>query len=352
MTASDSVRTQSSLAPSWNEGRAVHIGLNVVDPTVYDDLLPRLQSAESDAESMRDLANSAGFSSRVLLGEDATYENVRACLAATIERLIPGDVFLLTYSGHMTSIPGIGDDPDGWDEAWCLHDGILLDDEFHALLAEIPAGVDVIVITDSCFASGITDEGFTAASARLSESGFQRGTVGSAPGAPSDRVAGALAASTFGVAPSTLALAGVGGEVSVRAPRTRFGGPEVARLVREARIPRGAPRRVGARPSIAARVISLAAAGEGELAFEGSLHGFFTAALLDVVAESRDEPASYAELMAAISTRIPMQRPTIGVFGAALPADAATAAFVPQSVAPAGTGTKAGLFGIMSDPAT
>ena len=147
----------SAGVPTFNEGRSIHVGLDRVDDAVYQGWLERLGSSELDARAMRELASAMGFATRLLLSEDATRENVLAALESTIERLVDGDVLLLTYSGHMTSLAGFGDDRDGWDEAWCLHDGILLDDQFHDLLADVPAGADVLVITDSCFASGIVD---------------------------------------------------------------------------------------------------------------------------------------------------------------------------------------------------
>lgn len=298
--------------PSWSEGRAIHIGLDRVDDDVYRGWLPVLRSAEADARSMRDLSDAMGFASRLIVGEAATYENVRDSLEATIERLTDGDVLVVTFAGHMTSLAGAGDDADGWDEAWCLRDGILLDDEFHDLLAEVPEGADVLVVTDSCFAAGFVD---------------------------GDEVATGLGGARRSGATNpeqrkTLEVY-AGPKLMARAPSTRLGDLEIGRLVREGAIPRGESLPPSQRRAISARVVALAAASEGTLAYDGELHGLFTGALLHAVEDVGGRELSYRELLAAVAERLPFQEPALGVFGPARADVLEATAFGARTVGPA-----------------
>lgn len=324
-------RSTAQRGTSWNEARSVHVGLNSVDAAVYENWLPVLTSAEADARAMRGLADSMGFASRLLVGAEATRENVVDCLAATIERLVAGDVLSITYAGHMTSMSGVGDDPDGWDEAWCLYDGILLDDEFHDLLADVPEGVDVLVVTDSCFAGGVVDEESVdlppGAAALLGQGGVP---VSRPPPLP----AGSPAIGAGGLHPKLVPMIGLEEGARARAPQPRLGDLEIQRLVLSGHIPRGKARPASKRPSIAARVVALAAATEGTLAFEGSEHGFFTAALVDAVRSFEGRPTSYQDLMATVAALVPIQRPSMGVFGAASAEVAAAPAFGARSARP------------------
>jgi hypothetical protein len=71
--------------------------------------------------------------------------------------LAAGDIFLASYAGHGGQVPDVnGDDPDSTDETWCLYDGMLVDDELHALWKEFAAGVRVLVFSDSCHSGTVT----------------------------------------------------------------------------------------------------------------------------------------------------------------------------------------------------
>ena len=326
---------------AWNEARSLHIGLNRVDDAVYRGALGDLQSPAADARAMREIADGMGFSSRLLIDEMATGENVLDALEATIERLTEGDVLLITYAGHMTSINGgVGDDADGWDEAWCLYDGILLDDTFHDLLADVPQGVDVLIVTDSCFAAGITDA-----------DGAGGGAPGGTPqtGAATGSLSSELAASaTLGQFASTWALAGSVKTLIARTPNVRLGDLAIGDLVRRRLIPGGTPLRIGPRRSIGARVVSIAAAAETSLAFEAENHGLFTASLLLAIESLEGLPVSYGALMDAVIPRLPIQQPSIGVFGATGAAILDEAAFGAGAVRSARTSSRDPTFGVLT----
>lgn len=150
------------------KGIALCIGLNGVDPTVYKKdtaggfgLQHELFGAENDAKAMADIAIGQGFRKVTLLQtEMATCNAVRSALDEAAMQLEPGDMLLLTFAGHGTRVvDGSGNaldsppEPDGMDEAWCLYDGLLLDDDLRNALAPCLGRerVRIVVVCDSCY---------------------------------------------------------------------------------------------------------------------------------------------------------------------------------------------------------
>jgi metacaspase-1 len=150
------------------KGIALCVGLNGVDPTVYKKdtaggpgLQHELFGAENDAKAMAGIAICQGFRKVTLLQtEMATCNAVRSALDEASRVLEPGDMLLLTFAGHGTRVvDGSGNaldsppEPDGMDEAWCLYDGLLLDDDLRDALAPCLGRerVRVIVVCDSCY---------------------------------------------------------------------------------------------------------------------------------------------------------------------------------------------------------
>ncbi len=74
-----------------------------------------------------------------------------------------GDVLVFHYSGHGSQMADVsGDELDKKDETICPHDyataGMIKDDDFRALLAGLPAGVNLDIILDSCHSGTGTRE--------------------------------------------------------------------------------------------------------------------------------------------------------------------------------------------------
>jgi hypothetical protein len=133
------------------KGRSLHIGLNSIDPGHYEGWEGPLNACEFDAEDMRDIAKSVGFEATTLLTKDATLKGVTDAISAAAKASKPGDIFLLTYSGHGGQVTDFNsDEEDMLDETLCLFDGQLIDDEIYVLWSEFPADVRVLVITDCC----------------------------------------------------------------------------------------------------------------------------------------------------------------------------------------------------------
>jgi metacaspase-1 len=113
-------------------GRALCIG---VDTSESHDAL-----AEADARALADVASRQGFqSATLLLGSTATRDAVRAQLREASSASHPGDLFMLTFSGH-----------GGERGVWVLFDGSLKDAELRECLAAFRPGVRVLVISDAC----------------------------------------------------------------------------------------------------------------------------------------------------------------------------------------------------------
>jgi hypothetical protein len=146
------------------KGRALHIGLNHIDPKHYGTD-GELFGCHNDARDMQALAHELGYESTVLLDEDATVEGVQEQLQASATALGSGDIFLLTYSGHGGQVPDTNGDEetdtldapgDQSDETWCLYNRMLVDDELYALFAGFAPGVRIAVFSDSCHSGTVT----------------------------------------------------------------------------------------------------------------------------------------------------------------------------------------------------
>jgi hypothetical protein len=276
---------------------SIHLGLNAVDDHVYRGWSGPLRGCENDARAMQAIADARGFTSRLLLGADATCPNLFATMDRAAADLAAGDLLLLTYSGHGASLPDrSGDEPDQRDEAWCLHDGLLLDDEIHHRLCTFAAGVRVLVVSDSCFSgSVIRDEQTTSTTAPVRRPAALRNGSAATPDrrAPGARVRAVL-----------------------RANADEYAARKAAVAATQALEP-------------AAGIILLAACEDRQTAHDGELHGLFTAALL-ATWNGGAFAGGHDAFLAAIGTRVEAaQTPTLFTVGAVEPAFRAARPFTP-----------------------
>jgi hypothetical protein len=132
-----------------------------------------LSGCEHDVELMEDLLDSFKQKRDIriekLLNEEASYEAVISSFRRHFAQARPGDTALFYYSGHGTREKRI---PDAFhqyfhadrSEGLVCHDGcttkgfILADKELAVLISEIPEGVHVVVILDSCHSGSGTRE--------------------------------------------------------------------------------------------------------------------------------------------------------------------------------------------------
>jgi hypothetical protein len=112
-------------------GRALCVGVN----------------AGMDARHFLSLATERGFVAPVLLMDAAaTCDAVRARLVEMAAASEPGDLFLLTFSGH----GGRKRVPSGEVGAWQLYDGTLNEEQLMADLGRFREGVRVLIVADNC----------------------------------------------------------------------------------------------------------------------------------------------------------------------------------------------------------
>jgi uncharacterized caspase-like protein len=138
--------------------------------------LPRsswLSGCVNDANDLARALRKLGFSSRnttVLLDKEATRRKVMAALTEMVGKAETGDHIVFTLSSHGTQVPSDDDDePDGLDEAFACHDlkqqgddwsrsTVIVDDELRALFEQVPTGVLLEVLLDTCHSgSGLKD---------------------------------------------------------------------------------------------------------------------------------------------------------------------------------------------------
>ncbi|MET9881406.1 caspase family protein [Actinacidiphila glaucinigra] len=136
------------------QSMSIHIGLNNVDPEKYSGWDGKLIACENDARDMEQLAKQAGFKDRTtLLTAEATVGNVNVELRRAAKVLTPGDILLLTYSGHGGQVPDINgpeDEPDRLDETMCFFDREYIDDELYKELEAFAEGVRILAFLDCC----------------------------------------------------------------------------------------------------------------------------------------------------------------------------------------------------------
>src|SRR5262249_10260183 len=134
-------------------GVSLHIGLNHVDPNGYNGWNGQLAGCENDAHAMQNVASSMGYTSTVLLNEQATASAAISAIGNASQQLVSGDIFLLTYSGHggLVEDPTGGEPGDnGQDSTWVCYDRMVADDELYALWFGFQAGVRIFMLSDSC----------------------------------------------------------------------------------------------------------------------------------------------------------------------------------------------------------
>jgi len=145
------------------KGQALIIGLNGVDPKKYEDWDGKLKVCENDANNIEKKLKGLKYKTTVLLTAAATRQAVLDGIDAAAKSLKSGDQFVLYYSGHGGQMPDVnnkkivdgGDEADGLDETWCLYDGELIDDILYQRWFKFKAGVNIIVLSDSCHSGSV-----------------------------------------------------------------------------------------------------------------------------------------------------------------------------------------------------
>jgi hypothetical protein len=130
--------------------RALCIGINDYPGTDSD-----LSGCVNDANDWAAELKRRGFAVTMLLDRKATGSGIRKGIKALLSKSRRGDLALVQYSGHGSYVPDEdGDEPDGTDECLCPHDirtkGPITDDALFTIFSARPAGVRVVMVSDSC----------------------------------------------------------------------------------------------------------------------------------------------------------------------------------------------------------
>ncbi len=94
-----------------------------------------------------------------LLDADATKANILAGLKDLLAGAADNDVLVFTNASHGTYLADDDGDEPKFDEAICPHDtdsNLLIDDELRNLFMNIPKGLRLTVISDSCHSGSVT----------------------------------------------------------------------------------------------------------------------------------------------------------------------------------------------------
>lgn len=133
---------------------SLHVGINFVDKVTYNGWSGELQGCVNDAILMKKIIKPDGFS-QMLINENATFDNVVKSFTTLAKITKPDDKVFITFSCHGTQIPDINkDEKDKLDEALCLYDGLLVDDQLGKLIKLL--NCNVYVISDSCHSGTIS----------------------------------------------------------------------------------------------------------------------------------------------------------------------------------------------------
>ena len=134
-------------------GLSLNLGLNTLDVGFYPNA-PELRGCHRDAVAMAFIADKTGFEQPIVLRDDeAKYDEVKRHIRWAARELEDGDFFLFTMATHGTQLEDYsGTSENGKDDAWCLFDRIVLDDELYSWFREFDPGVRILAIIDSCHA--------------------------------------------------------------------------------------------------------------------------------------------------------------------------------------------------------
>ena len=133
--------------------RALCVGINNY-PGRDDDLSGCVNDAHAWAALLTDHYDFSRPDVQVLLDKKATHRAVTAGLKRLLKGARRGDVLVFTNASHGTYIADDDEDEPAYDEAlcpWDAEDKPLLDDELRELFADVPAGVRLTVVLDSCY---------------------------------------------------------------------------------------------------------------------------------------------------------------------------------------------------------
>jgi hypothetical protein len=138
--------------------KALCVGINDY-PYEGSDLNGCVNDAKAWSELLVDHYGFAREDVRLMLDSEATGANIMAALENLLKEAKSGDVLVFTNSSHGTYVADKNGDEKKYDEAICpfdCKDRLIIDDEIRVLFSDLPDGVSVTVISDSCYSGTVT----------------------------------------------------------------------------------------------------------------------------------------------------------------------------------------------------
>jgi hypothetical protein len=137
--------------------KAFCVGINDY-PYDGSDLNGCVNDAKAWAEILVSHYDFARDDVKLIFDEEATKENIMAGLDDLLAGATAGDVLVFTNSSHGTYVADTSGDEPMYDEALCPYDcadNLIVDDELRVLFEDLPRGVHLTVISDSCFSGTV-----------------------------------------------------------------------------------------------------------------------------------------------------------------------------------------------------
>jgi hypothetical protein len=138
--------------------KAFCVGINDY-PYDGSDLNGCVNDAKAWAELLVSHYDFAQTDVKLLLDSEATKSKIVAGLKDLLAGAAEGDVLVFTNSSHGTYIADTSGDEPMYDEAICPYDcadNLLVDDDLRELFVNVPKGVHLTTISDSCFSGTVT----------------------------------------------------------------------------------------------------------------------------------------------------------------------------------------------------
>jgi len=138
--------------------RALCVGINDY-PVRGADLKGCVNDAKAWAALLEEHFGFPPENITLLLNKQATKARILAELDRLLEGAAKGDVLVFTNSSHGTYVADADGDETRYDEALCPYDmkkNLIVDDELRVRFADLPSGVHLTVISDSCFSGSAT----------------------------------------------------------------------------------------------------------------------------------------------------------------------------------------------------
>jgi len=138
--------------------KAFCVGINDY-PYDGSDLNGCINDARGWADLLRGHYDFPSADVALITDAEATKSKVIAGIKQLLTGAKSGDVLVFTNSSHGTYVADTSGDEPAYDEAMCPYDtadNLLVDDELRALFADLPRGVHLYIISDSCFSGTVT----------------------------------------------------------------------------------------------------------------------------------------------------------------------------------------------------